>query len=380
MPQLITYMDKRPVALWDNYEFYQRLLSIIDGLPSGGGAVDSVNGQTGVVVLDSDDISEGSTNLYFTTARARASFSAGTGISITTGVIDNTAPDQTVVLNNGTGISVTGTYPNFTITNTSPSSGGTVTSVSGTANRITSTGGTTPVIDISASYVGQSSITTLGTIGTGVWQGTAVADSYIASAATWNAKQAQLNGTGFVKASGTTISYDNSTYLTGNQTITLTGAVTGSGATSISTTLANNVVGIANHSATGTPSSSTYLRGDNTWATPTASVTRAIVFNADGQSATLSTGSKAYLTIPYACTLTNYYITGDVSGSIVIDVKRSGTTIIGSGNKPTLSSAQRNNAALSGWTSVAISANDELEFNIDSCTTITRINLVLVAT
>ena len=37
------------------------------------------------------------------------------------------------------------------------------------------------------------------------------------SAADWiifNAKQAQLDGTGFVKASGTTISYDNSTYLT----------------------------------------------------------------------------------------------------------------------------------------------------------------------
>lgn len=53
-----------------------------------------------------------------------------------------------------------------------PASG--VTSVSGTTNRITSTGGTTPVIDISASYVGQSSITTLGTIATGVWNGTAV--------------------------------------------------------------------------------------------------------------------------------------------------------------------------------------------------------------
>jgi hypothetical protein len=50
--------------------------------------------------------------------------------------------------------------------------------------------------------------------------------------------QAQINGTGFVKASGTTISYDNSTYLTANQSITLSGDVTGSGATSISTTLA----------------------------------------------------------------------------------------------------------------------------------------------
>lgn len=53
-----------------------------------------------------------------------------------------------------------------------------VTSVSGTLNRITSTGGNTPIIDISASYIGQSSITTLGTIGTGVWEGTLVGPSY----------------------------------------------------------------------------------------------------------------------------------------------------------------------------------------------------------
>ena len=55
-----------------------------------------------------------------------------------------------------------------------PATSGTITSVSGTTNRITSTGGNTPVIDISASYVGQSSITTLGTIATGVWNGTSV--------------------------------------------------------------------------------------------------------------------------------------------------------------------------------------------------------------
>jgi hypothetical protein len=61
----------------------------------------------------------------------------GTGISVTgspittsgTLTITNTAPDQTVTLTAGTGISTSGTYPNFTITNTSPSSGGTVTSI-----------------------------------------------------------------------------------------------------------------------------------------------------------------------------------------------------------------------------------------------------------
>lgn len=45
-------------------------------------------------------------------------------------------------------------------------SGG-VTSVTGTTNRITSSGGSTPSIDISSSYVGQASITTTGTLTTG---------------------------------------------------------------------------------------------------------------------------------------------------------------------------------------------------------------------
>ena len=58
---------------------------------------------------------------------------------------------------------------------------GTVTSVSGTAARITSTGGATPVIDIAATYVGQTSITTLGTITTGVWNGTAIANANLAN-------------------------------------------------------------------------------------------------------------------------------------------------------------------------------------------------------
>lgn len=53
-----------------------------------------------------------------------------------------------------------------------------VSSVSGTSNRITvATGTSTPVIDISSSYVGQTSITTLGTITTGIWNGTTISTS-----------------------------------------------------------------------------------------------------------------------------------------------------------------------------------------------------------
>lgn len=52
---------------------------------------------------------------------------------------------------------------------------GTVTNVTGTTNRITvATGTTTPVVDIAATYVGQTSLTTLGTVTTGTWNATTI--------------------------------------------------------------------------------------------------------------------------------------------------------------------------------------------------------------
>ena len=64
-------------------------------------------------------------------------YTEGTGIDITSNVITNTAPDQTVVLNEGTGIDVIGTYPNFTIQNTAPDQ--TVVLTAGTGIGITGT-------------------------------------------------------------------------------------------------------------------------------------------------------------------------------------------------------------------------------------------------
>lgn len=58
------------------------------------------------------------------------------------------------------------------------------------------------------------------------------------------AKIANLTTNGFVKTSGGdgTLSIDTSTYLTGNQTITLSGDVSGSGSTAITTAIGNNKV------------------------------------------------------------------------------------------------------------------------------------------
>jgi len=89
-----------------------------------------------------------------------------------------------------------------------------------------------------------SSATSIHTLNIPLANATGVTAGLISKAQydVFNGKQDALNGTGFIKASGTSISYDNSTYITGNQSITLTGDVTGSGATSISTAIGNNKV------------------------------------------------------------------------------------------------------------------------------------------
>jgi hypothetical protein len=100
----------------------------------------------------------------------------------------------------------------------------------------------------------------------------------------------------------------------------------------------------------------------------------------DGGGSAPSTGSKGFVTIPFNCTIKNWYLAADVSGSCVIDVKRSGASIVGAGNKPTLTSAISGNAAVASWTSVAVTSGDIIEFNLNSVSTLTRVNLVIKVT
>jgi hypothetical protein len=97
---------------------------------------------------------------------------AGTGISYSAGTtydgsaaitISNSAPDQTVVLTGGTGISTSGTYPSFTITNTLPDqtvvlTAGTGISTSGTYPSFTITN-TAPDQIVSLTGAGTTSVT-----------------------------------------------------------------------------------------------------------------------------------------------------------------------------------------------------------------------------
>lgn len=106
----------------------------------------------------------------------------------------------------------------------------------------------------------------------------------------------------------------------------------------------------------------------------------------DGGGSAITTGSKGFVEIPFACTVNDWTIVADQSGSIVVDVKRATysnfptTASIAGSEKPTLSSVQKNqDTSLSTWTT-SIAAGDILEFVVDSATTVQRVTLALQVT
>jgi len=117
---------------------------------------------------------------------------------------------------------------------------------------------------------------------------------------------------------------------------------------------------------------------------PLMPVARAITFALDGNASVLTTGTKADVYVPYACTIIAVTLIADQSGSVVLGISKSSysgfpgslSSIVASA-APTLSSAQKSqDTTLTGWTT-SIRAGDVLEFSVTSASTITRVNCVL---
>jgi len=139
----------------------------------------------------------------------------GTGISITgtypSFTVTNSLPDQTVALTAGTNVTITGTYPSFTINATG--SGGTVTKASVvSANGFTgtvATDTTTPAITITTSITGL-----LKGNGTAISAATAGTDFVLPSGSiTGNASTVTTNAnlTGVINSTGNTTSINSQT-------------------------------------------------------------------------------------------------------------------------------------------------------------------------
>lgn len=129
-----------------------------------------INSDTGFVLTTNDPISIGSTGLSFALFSTSGTLVAGDGLSKSGNVL------QVNVSGTG-GIEISS--DNLQLKSTVAGDGLTLTNgvldVVGTTDRISVTAN---AIDIATTYLGQSSITTLGTITAGTWNGTTVAAAY----------------------------------------------------------------------------------------------------------------------------------------------------------------------------------------------------------
>ena len=121
--------------------------------------------------------------------------------------------------------------------------------------------------------------------------------------------------------------------------------------------------------------------GSPTWSTSKGAF--GVTF--DGQGGVVSVGKTDWVFIPYNCTITGWVITGDQVGSCVIDVWKStyaafpptaANSIAGS-EKPTLASARTNSDLSLSPPWAAVTAGDCIMFYVDSCSVLTKINLII---
>jgi hypothetical protein len=117
------------------------------------------------------------------------------------------------------------------------------------------------------------------------------------------------------------------------------------------------------------------------WTTQNLSIS----FIVDGGGAVLTVGVKGDLTIPFNCTITEWTLLADQTGSMVLDIWKDSyanypptiADVITASAKPTISASNKGQSStLTGWTTT-ITAGDTLRFNVNSCSTITRVTLSL---
>lgn len=116
--------------------------------------------------------------------------------------------------------------------------------------------------------------------------------------------------------------------------------------------------------------------------------TEAFQITFDGSGAALTVGTKNRYHVPFACSISKIYMYADQTGSVVLDIWKDSyanypatiaDTIVASA-KPTISSAEKStDTTLTGWTTT-LSADDHLVVNVDSCSSITWLKLVIVVT
>lgn len=115
----------------------------------------------------------------------------------------------------------------------------------------------------------------------------------------------------------------------------------------------------------------------------------ALEFIIDGGGATITTGEKGHLDVPFDCIIQEVEALADQPGAIKIDIWKDtyanfpptdADTITG-GNEPEITAGNQKykDTTLTGWTTLLAEGNI-LAFNVDSITTITRVTVSLKVT
>jgi hypothetical protein len=166
----------------------------------------TINASTGFVLTTADPITLGTTALTFTLFSSSGTLIAGEGLSKSGNTLQ-------VNVSNGITIASDSVQLASTVAGAGLTFNSGVVDVIGTANRITVNADS---IDIASTYVGQTSITTLGTIGTGTWQGTIVGPTYGGTGVNNGTKTITLGGN-FTHSGAHTLTLTT----TGNTNVTL---------------------------------------------------------------------------------------------------------------------------------------------------------------
>lgn len=202
---------------------------------------------------------------------------------------------------------------------------------------------------------GSTSLTTLGTIGSGTWQGGTIGLSYggtgavDAAGARTNlglaigtnvqaydadlAAIAALAGTSGIlkKTAADTWSLDTSAYITGNQSITLSGDASGTGATAITVTLANSGVTAGTYKSVTVNAKGLVTAGTNPTTLAGYGITDAQALDADLTAIAGLAGTTGLLKKTAANTWsldTSTYLTGNQSITLSGDASGTGATAI----------------------------------------------------